>query len=503
VLVVVHVDVERGIFGVVDAIASAVTQGDNVLLLVAGHEDAEREAGEGTAVATLVQDIRSRGIQAEARLTEPDVLDSVADVLEGLAPDRIVVITPPLGLADHLRLDLAHRVSTSFGLPTTHVVVDGATWSGGIDLSIGAGLDATRERPNPAVDPGPPLRLPSWFSTAAAIAIVVLVVALAATIGWGLRRTSVDKRHLLVRETAAPTTLVVVAGTPDPVGPTREYPAFFPSATRVHAGDAITFTNQTPDVPHTVTFGVAPDHSNQPVFGSHGGGPIPVVVAPCASSQALTTSSFACDSTSASTPGFDGQAYYNSGIIGGQQSFTLPISPRLRPGTYHYYCLIHPDQRGTIIVEPHGVPTQLQATVDAAARQEEQRATNTIAALQPPQALPDGVVQAGVTGPSASLNQFFPSGIHINAGQTVTWQDRSGTPHVMLFDEYLDAATATFSPPTGPSGSSYAGGPFNTGPIGDLPYPSTTFALRFTRPGTYTYVCSFHPGMGGTVVVDP
>jgi plastocyanin len=31
--------------------------------------------------------------------------------------------------------------------------------------------------------------------------------------------------------------------------------------------------------------------------------------------------------------------------------------------------------------------------------------------------------------------------------------------------------------------------------------PGRSFNVRFDQPGTYTYVCTLHPGMGGTIVV--
>jgi plastocyanin len=33
--------------------------------------------------------------------------------------------------------------------------------------------------------------------------------------------------------------------------------------------------------------------------------------------------------------------------------------------------------------------------------------------------------------------------------------------------------------------------------------PNETFSFTFTTPGTYTYHCSIHPGMVGTIVINP
>jgi plastocyanin len=85
----------------------------------------------------------------------------------------------------------------------------------------------------------------------------------------------------------------------------------------------------------------------------------------------------------------------------------------------------------------------------------------------------------------------------------VTWDNPSTTPHVVIFGEDVPPSIAGFTPPTAPSGSDYRGGPFLTGLIGAAPSPTTSFTLRFTRPGQYSFICTLHVGMGGTVVVDP
>jgi plastocyanin len=497
-IVVVHVDLPGRGDDTATAISHAAPEGDRLYLLV----PEEHEGGEllaGRVLGGLLEQLRRAGHDAEGQVGDYLVLDSLVDVLGQRSPRQIIVVTPPLGLPDRLHLDLAHRVTRAFGVPTTHVVVPGASWSGSLDLSIGAGYDAARHRPHTELA-GTAMSLPAWATRAMAVVVVVLLVGLVVTVAVGLHQASVDKRRALIAETAPATTLTVLAGTPDPNGPTREYSAFFPSVVKVHAGDTVAFYNPTADVPHTVTFGIAADRSNQPVFG---GAPLPVVVGPCASNAALTKASRTCGAPSGGAlPSFDGQAFYSSGIVAPRQQFLLRTATNLRPGTYHYYCLIHSFQVGTIIVEPPGTATQLHASVDRAARRQQRRDAATLADLPQPSP-PPGVVQAGVTGAEASLNQFFPSTIHIQAGQPVTWMNTGGTPHVIIFAEYVDPNSAGFSSPTAPSGSDYAGGAFISGPIGAPAYPSTSFTLRFTKPGTYAYICSFHPGMGGTVVVGP
>ena len=71
---------------------------------------------------------------------------------------------------------------------------------------------------------------------------------------------------------------------------------------------------------------------------------------------------------------------------------------------------------------------------------------------------------------------FLPTILRIHAGQTVTFTNQDGFPHVVL-------------------GANGVWGSFSElRSHHDVRY-------RFTRPGVYPYVCTFHPGMVGAVVV--
>ena len=526
VLIVVHVD--SGWEELLPAIERVTRPGDHLYFLVATPTEqrtsashADPSALAASRLAALLVRARGDGHAADGEVGETFVLDSVVDVLARRRVDTIAVVTPPLGLAGALHLDLAHRAERAFRLPSTHVVLPGAGWSGGLDLSIGAGLDAARERAAraPAAPPnseggtipapgtgGRPLRMSRRATLALGTIIALLVMSLAIALPWGFHETDVANARLLVRETAPRATYTVKVGAQTAAGDLNEFEAYYPATIQAHPGDALTFHNATETVAHTVTFGVAPDRANEPVLTA----PVLSVVAPCASTGALTPASAACPGTPAAPPNgrtaplpaFDGQAFYNSGVLAPGKDFTLQLSAHLKPGVYHYYCLLHNGQQGTIVVKPTGEATQLQRSVDAAAQRQLVRDLRTLGALQPPTSPPLSI-RAGVAGPDVSLNQFFPANVQVHAGQTVTWDDTTPTPHALAFDESVPAATAIFSRPTAPSGSDYAGGPFVTGAIGALPYPRTSFSLRFTRPGTYAYVCSLHVGMAGTVTVVP
>jgi len=80
------------------------------------------------------------------------------------------------------------------------------------------------------------------------------------------------------------------------------------------------------------------------------------------------------------------------------------------------------------------------------------------------------------TSVAVSDNQFSPASIQVSAGATVTWTWAQGSSlHNVTF----------------PSGTSSA----NLG-------ASTTFTRTFTTAGTFTYQCTIHPGMTGTVKVQ-
>ncbi len=70
---------------------------------------------------------------------------------------------------------------------------------------------------------------------------------------------------------------------------------------------------------------------------------------------------------------------------------------------------------------------------------------------------------------------YAPARVTIRVGDTVTWTNRDPVEHT---------ATAT-------------NGSFDTGMIA----PDGSARIRFTRAGTYAYLCTPHPDMRGTIVV--
>jgi plastocyanin len=74
---------------------------------------------------------------------------------------------------------------------------------------------------------------------------------------------------------------------------------------------------------------------------------------------------------------------------------------------------------------------------------------------------------------------FDPSTITVKTGTKVTWTNNDGAPHALASDAGSPAAFSSDSLSTGAS-----------------------YSFTFTQPGTYTYHCSIHPSMKGTVIVQ-
>ena len=71
---------------------------------------------------------------------------------------------------------------------------------------------------------------------------------------------------------------------------------------------------------------------------------------------------------------------------------------------------------------------------------------------------------------------FHPTNLTIKAGVTLTWVNRDEEPHTVTSDTGL-----------------FRSGAMDT---------NETFAFKFDKPGTYHFLCSIHPQMVGTIVVE-
>jgi plastocyanin len=71
---------------------------------------------------------------------------------------------------------------------------------------------------------------------------------------------------------------------------------------------------------------------------------------------------------------------------------------------------------------------------------------------------------------------FSPLTMTVAAGTTVTWSNRDEEPHTVVGETGLFRSPALDT--------------------------NESFSFRFDQPGTYRFVCSIHPQMTGTIIVQ-
>ncbi len=83
--------------------------------------------------------------------------------------------------------------------------------------------------------------------------------------------------------------------------------------------------------------------------------------------------------------------------------------------------------------------------------------------------------KSGGAGNSVAVadNSFSPAGVKVAVGDTVTFENEGQIAHTVTGDGF-DSGTMA---------------------------PGDTFAFKASEAGTFSYVCSFHPGMQGTIEV--
>ncbi len=97
--------------------------------------------------------------------------------------------------------------------------------------------------------------------------------------------------------------------------------------------------------------------------------------------------------------------------------------------------------------------------------------------------------------------RFYPSALTVDVGDTVTWKFPAGEPHTVT----LLGPAASLPPPTDPAASAPAGGTVYDGSTftsSGFKLLGQTYQLTFTKPGVYTYSCTIHGAMTGTITVQ-
>lgn len=71
---------------------------------------------------------------------------------------------------------------------------------------------------------------------------------------------------------------------------------------------------------------------------------------------------------------------------------------------------------------------------------------------------------------------FMPMSVTVQAGSTVTWSNQDQEPHTVVSDTGLFRSSAIDT--------------------------NESYSFKFDQPGTYHFMCSIHPQMVGTIVVQ-
>lgn len=311
---------------------------------------------------------------------------------------------------------------------------------------------------------------------------VTMIVALTACGGGG------DPAAVPAAVPAAPPQTWVVATGGSELAEAIQALDFYPGSITIHTGDTVTWSNST-SIPHTVSI---PQAGQTPPPGP----PNPAQIGGNV---------------------FSNSSYISSGFITKGKTYSVRFTA---PGTYAYYCVVHPpEMTGHIVVIPAGMPLPMSAAQYAAAASAD-LATDLQAGVSSIQLFPytaggthlGAGISPGLPGtkPSQSTVMRFLDGTNTNSnitvpvGTTITWTNESNNvPHTVTFPvagQQPPAGSPDQVPPSG--GSTYDGTLLTNS--GVIP-PGHSYSLTFTATGTFTYYCLFHDGptgMIGTVTVQ-
>ena len=157
---------------------------------------------------------------------------------------------------------------------------------------------------------------------------------------------------------------------------------------------------------------------------------------------------------------------------GNQFSFTFD-----QPGSFAYYCSIHPYMTATVTVTGSDSSAALAPTPTTAVPPTATTVPEAATAV-PPTPTPTPPAQAQSI--DSDIANFALEDLTVNVGTKVTWTNRDGAPH-----------TTTSGTPSSPSGL------WNSGTLSR----DNKFSFTFSEAGTFRYYCDIHNSMTGTVTV--
>jgi plastocyanin len=87
---------------------------------------------------------------------------------------------------------------------------------------------------------------------------------------------------------------------------------------------------------------------------------------------------------------------------------------------------------------------------------------------------PPAAEASGGTTVAVADNSFSPADLKVAVGDTVTFENEGQIAHTVTGDDFDSGSMA----------------------------PGATFTFEASEAGTFSYVCTFHPGMQGTIEVS-
>ena len=164
------------------------------------------------------------------------------------------------------------------------------------------------------------------------------------------------------------------------------------------------------------------------------------------------------DSAPHSATSTDTPVAFDTGILSTGQTGSVTFN---QPGTFQYFCKVHPRMRAQIVVQAAGATASTPVPLSARPAPAKQRAhkQKTIA--------------------TAEVNDkyvFSPVKTTVAVGTKVVWMNKTDAPHTVT----SQSAAWKFDRKLG---------------------ENQRVTWVFHKAGTYQYLCKYHPGMVGTIVV--
>lgn len=340
-----------------------------------------------------------------------------------------------------------------------------------------------------------------------------------------------------------------------------EYTDFFTRSLKVHQGDTVDFRFAVPDHLITVAPNEAAARQQLPLFtpdettategNALGSGGPKVVLGPAVFLAFGGAPS--CGQTAASQCLFDGTAPSDPGFASSSPDWFVQINAA--PGTYTYFCHLHPGMRGTLKVVSNHAAVQSQNQIDRESAEQFRRdqreavalynEANQVDAQQEDSGPTVYNVHVGVTSRDRhiAIHDMLPSKLSLKPGDIVRYHWQTNVIHTVEFapvspfgvdceTSYAPLASASNQLPPCPFGAPEFNEPGPLFPVevigdpgnqvsGSLLADTTdsglivgasyeqyygelgadTWSVRAATIGSHPYFCAIHDWMNGTITV--